>query len=94
MSVESVSRVWESSAVRTEKNVVALLAWESRPLAPLTPSKPVVAGVTVAEASVDLKDGGPIDSKAGGLSISAASFGIPVSVVSVVLWLSSLMPSA
>lgn len=94
MSVESVSRVCESSVVRTEKNVVALLAWESRPLAPPTPSEPVVAGALVAETFVDLKGGGPIVSKAGGLSISAASFGVPVSVSSVILVLCSLVSLA
>lgn len=38
MSVESVSWTWESSAVRVEKKVVALLALECLPLVSLAPS--------------------------------------------------------
>lgn len=87
MSVESVSWAWESSAVRVEKNVVAVLACECRPLASPTPSDAVgaVAALgTVVEASVDFCGGVPVSCTGDGRSCSAGTFVIPASVTFVV----------
>lgn len=64
MSVESVSWAWESSAVRVEKKVVALLARECLPLASPTPSGPA-AGLGSGETSADLPFGTPVSGDAG-----------------------------